>query len=201
MGRLTAPWWAVLAAFAAGLFFPMGGDSGAATDELRASVEAAEVDRELWRAKFYEATARADSATEAHAALAQRSDSTIARLSAQIQTTTERAADLADDIRARVDEETAGLVTEMEAEWQATLEAERAQTAMWEARALSAEAGWRDERFARIAAERALEASDAAHDSKDALVRALESQISRANRDKKLLALAGIAGVAWGLSR
>lgn len=201
---IRAPWWTYVLAAAIGagaMALWLRAGSSAALDELRAQRDSARAHVVTVEASKDSAYAVADSATEAHAALAASTDSTIARLTQRIQATTARATEVSAEIRARVDEETAGLLTELEAEWEATLEAERAQAGVWRERALSAEAGWQDERLARVAAESQIEAMQAEDRAQDGLIRALEAEVSRANRDKRILALGAIAGVAWGLTR
>lgn len=201
---IRAPWWTWLVAVALGagcmaLWLRAGSSSG--LDELRAAVT-----RESQRADSLEAVAtvavqRADSATEAHAALAASTDSIIAALTERVQTTTVRAAALGDSLRAMVEPDVAAIVDELEAEWAAALEAEREQTATWRNRALSAEAGWADERLARVAAENHAAALESEGEAQAGLVRALEAEVSRANRDKKIAVIGGLAGVVWGLTK
>lgn len=195
MGRVTAPWWTFLVAVAIGagamaLWLRAGSDAG--LDALRDQVATERAGRLIAEASKDSAYAVADSAMEAHAALAASSDSTISALTRRIQATTASAARTADEIRARVDAETAELVDRMEAEWIAVVEAERATTETWRVRALSAEAGWADERLARVAAENQIAAVEREGEAQASLVRALEAEVSRAKRDKRLLAVAGV---------
>jgi hypothetical protein len=187
---IRAPWWTWLLACGIGalgtaLWLRAGSDTG--LDELRASV-----DREGARADSIAQVAaahaqRADSATEAHAALAAATDSTIARLTARVQATTARAADLGDQLRAVLDEDGSAVLAELEAEWRAALDAERAQASVWQARALSAEAGWADERLARVAAQEEAVVLRSQIEAQAGLVRALEAQVARGNRDRRIL--------------
>lgn len=201
---IRAPWWTWLIACGLGMLVTvlyLRTGSSAALDELRAQRDSAQARVVTAEAEKNAAVAIADSATEAHAVRIAEAESTIDRLTERVQASTARAADVGAEIRARVDEETAGLVTELEAEWQAVVESERAQAATWRNRALSAEAGWSDERLARVAAENQVEAMRATDRVQDGLIRALEAEVARSNRDKKIAVVAGLAGVAWGLTR
>lgn len=194
---IRAPWWTFLVAVAIGagaMALWLRAGSSAALDELRAQRDSARAEAVIAEASKDSAYAVADSALEAHAALAASSDSTIAELTRRIQATTASAARTADEIRARVDAETAGLVDRMEAEWIAVVEAERATTETWRVRALSAEAGWADERLARAAAETQIEAERAVSASQSAVIRAQDAVIAELRRDNLINRAVAVAG-------
>lgn len=200
---IRAPWWVFPALFAAGVLAATLWPD--APDAYREALEA-ELDARARAVQVAETAAAAAiaseaSAWEAHDALADRSDSTVAALTARVQTVTARAADIGAEIRARVDEATAGLVAELEAEWEGVLESERAQTATWRTRALSAEAGWSDARLAVTALADQVEAMQATDRLEAGMMQALRAEVSRATRDRRVLVVAALAGVAWGLSR
>lgn len=200
---IRAPWWVFPALFAAGVLAATLWPD--APDAYREALEA-ELDARARAVQVAETAAAAAiaseaSAWEAHDALADRSDSTVAALTARVQTATARAADIGAEIRARVDEATAGLVAELEAEWEGVLESERAQTATWRTRALSAEAGWSDARLAVTALADQVEAMQATDRLEAGMMQALRAEVSRATRDRRVLVVAALAGVAWGLSR
>lgn len=201
---IRAPWWTWLIAVAVGagcMALWLRAGSSAGLDALRDQVATERAARLVAEAAKDSAIAVADSATEAHAALAASTDSTIARLSARIQATTVRAAALGDSLRALVGTDAAAIVDELEAEWQAALEAERGKTETWRARALSAEAGWADERLARVASEDHAAALEREGEAQAGLIRGLEAEVARARRDKKIAVIGGLAGVVWGLTR
>lgn len=191
---IRAPWWTWLVAFGAGaavvFWWPQGSDD--AMDVLRTQALDARQEAEAARAQAIQATATADSAMEAHARTVAASDSTIARLTARVQATTARAALLADSLRATVGQDGAGLLAELEAEWRAALDAERKQAATWQARALSAEAGWSDARLAVAALTEQVDALESAAEAQGAVVRVLERRADRDRRDKRILMAVGL---------
>ena len=191
--------WLIAAVLAALLWWPSGPDPRVAA--LEAARDSADWRAERWQRMAESAQARNDSLLEAHTADTLRSTETIDSLTSVVQAETARAASLADSIRLRVDAATADLLDDLESAHSAALEAEREQTEEWRARALSAEAGWRDARLGIQAKEMQVEALAASIEARDVLNRALEAELRRANRNQRVLALAGIAGVAWGLTK
>jgi len=192
---IRAPWWTYLIACGIGalvmaLWLRAGSDTG--LDELRASVarEGARADSIAQVAEAH--AARADSALEAHADLAARSDATVARLTAQVQASTARAATVAAELRAVLDDDGAALLEELQGEWRVALAAVRAEATAERMRRVSAEAGWANERLARVAAQDEAVALRSVAQAQAGLVRALEAQVARERRDKKILVAIGV---------
>lgn len=181
------------------LWMNAGTDEG--LQQLREQLEEADARVATAERRAEESGAAADEAFTAHTRLVAETTATVARLNQEARVASVQATELADSIKATVNEETGQRIEQLAMQWQRVVVQEQAEKDLWRERALSAERGWADERLYVTALEMQVEAQERQLSAQASLVEALEVSARRNKRVKRALVVAGVGLAIWTFTR